>query len=100
MLTVILLPSSTSVSSLNRAIAVLLGDGKARPLAKPFGARGLRRKYAANNRDAIQKSRAGDRFFPSGACVYRVWVLLLAAALVMPLLTGGVHVNVPVLHIP
>jgi hypothetical protein len=29
-----------------------------------------------------------------------IWVLLLAAALVMPLLTGCVHVNVPVLHFP
>jgi hypothetical protein len=29
----------------------------------------------------------------------RIWVLLLAAALVMPLV-GCVHVNVPVLHIP
>jgi hypothetical protein len=30
----------------------------------------------------------------------RIWVLLLAAALVMPFVTGCVHVNVPVLHIP
>ena len=35
-------------------------QGRARtdPMAKPFGARGLRRKYAAKNRDAIQKSAA------------------------------------------
>jgi hypothetical protein len=37
-----------------------------------------------------------------GAFMSRIWVLLLAAALVMPLvlLTGCVHVHVPVLHIP
>jgi hypothetical protein len=40
-------------------------QGRARtdPMAKPFGARGLRRKYAANNRDAIQKYRGASSVY-------------------------------------
>jgi hypothetical protein len=38
----------------------------------------------------------------AGAFMSRIWALLLAAALVMPvvLLTGCVHVHVPALHLP